>query len=208
MFTLWASDDHKRFLLGCGFLSMTRMQKALEKAAGSQPAEIPGGAEGPSRDMSHDHGALGIKSFAEGVEPVDRPPSASHPVATHPPAVFPEPLPVTHSAPVKSHTLTGTRAMRCPECGSVYEGTLRGAWATKVLGLMRILPYRCNYCRRRFELADAYPKERETVSIFLQPEDDRSFHDLIRELARDERQQAAHGFGLNAAPMNERGGRR
>jgi hypothetical protein len=69
---------------------------------------------------------------------------------------------------------------------------------------MRILPYRCNYCRRRFKLADAYHEERETVSIFLHPEDDRSFYDLIRDLARDERQQAAHDFRPNAAPMNER----
>jgi hypothetical protein len=90
----------------------------------------------------------------------------------------------------------------------VYEGPLRSAWITKFLGLMRILPYRCNYCRRRFKLADAHHEERETVSIFLHPEDDRSFHDLIRDLARDERQQAAHGFGPNAAPMNERRGRR
>jgi hypothetical protein len=177
-------------------------QKALEEAAASLPQDSPSGVGGVPRDMADDEGALGIKSFAEGVEPVERP-AASHPIVTHPQPVFA--APGARAEPIAPPRI---RMLRCPKCGSVYEGSLQGSLRTWFLRLMRMSPYRCKYCRGRFELSHAYQEERETVSIFLSPDDDRSFHDVIRDLARDERQESVHGFGSNASAVNERRGLR
>src|SRR4249920_317944 len=42
------------------------------------------------------------------------------------------------------------KPIRCPSCGRVQETTGTGRWTKRFLRLMRIRPYRCNFCRQRF----------------------------------------------------------
>jgi hypothetical protein len=85
-------------------------------------------------------------------------------------------------------------ALRCPDCEKVQDGPLRGPWMKRFFGLMGIPPYRCRVCRRRFSGFEGETYEPAmnqldggVFSTFLRPADNRSFDDVIREMARDER---------------------
>src|SRR5688572_9014328 len=95
--------------------------------------------------------------------------------------------------PTPSHTTT---AIRCPACDKVQDGVLRAPWKNRVYGMLGIPLYRCRSCRRRFSEAIRQTDEPVTnhlegrvFSSFLRPADNRTFDDVIRDMARDEREQ-------------------
>jgi hypothetical protein len=117
----------------------------------------------------------------------------------------------TKTAIAEPWVLRTTTAIRCPECEKVQEGPLRGPWMRRFFGLMRIPPYRCRFCRRRFSGFDGETDEPVmnqleggVFSTFLRPADNRSFDDVIRDIARDEQEQCEHGPSSNASHGNER----
>jgi hypothetical protein len=181
---------------------MTRLQKALEKAARSRLEESPTGPGDLNHEAADGDVTLGIRSFAEEVQPERGQPEISRPTVTHSSALFVEPINAGPAAdPI---TVAKISAITCPGCGSLYEGPQRGSRMRWFLALVAIPPYRCGFCRRRFRPSETQQEDdKETLSIFLRPEDDRSFQDFIRDLARDERKETAHSFG-----PNERLGRR
>jgi hypothetical protein len=76
---------------------------------------------------------------------------------------------------------------------------------------MGIPAYRCRFCRRGFSGFDPETDEpvikqldERVISTFLRPTDNRSFDDLIRDLARDEQEQRKHERSANAAFGTER----
>ena len=102
-----------------------------------------------------------------------------------------------------------TGELRCPECLMAHDGAVRGPFMMGLFALMRIPPYRCRACRRRFSGFHApvmRQTEGEAFSAFLSPGDGRSFDDLIRALAADEhdagggRPQFWRAFRQRAAP--------
>ena len=93
-----------------------------------------------------------------------------------------------------------TTSIRCPECKNVQEGPRWGLCVRQFLGGFRIAPYRCSFCRRRFSGFDSETDSPETnqtggavFSTFLRPDDDRSFHHLIRDSALNEYAQCEDG---------------
>jgi len=76
-----------------------------------------------------------------------------------------------------------------------------------LFGMMGIRPYRCRFCGRRFS-GFGEPARLRTdgaaFSIFLNPDDGRNFHDVIRDLAADEREQEAYGSSSGASFVTER----
>jgi hypothetical protein len=80
---------------------------------------------------------------------------------------------------------------RCPKCGREHEGSLRGPWLTRFFRLIRTAPYRCEFCRERFSAREEAPTGHIGwgVSPFLRPADNRTFEDVLRDLARDEREK-------------------
>jgi hypothetical protein len=184
---------------------MTRLQKALEKAARARLDESSGGADPLSPHHSaNDQGTLGITAFAEATERGDDPLEAGR-------------WPMTQGAPAFSQSVASgaagdpikvakVRAITCPQCGSLYEGSPRGPQMKWCLGLIGMSPYRCKNCRRGFEATETTPLEDgETSSIFLRPEDERTFQEVISDVARDERQQnAQHAFGPNVSVTDRR----
>jgi hypothetical protein len=107
--------------------------------------------------------------------------------------------PTTHE-PSSTPTLTSIRCPRCERLQGVPTG-VRGLWERTVLALMRIRPYRCTFCGRRFhrfqvggvqEATDQSPVE--AFSTFLPPADTRNFQELIRDIAQAEQEQRIHGL--------------
>jgi transposase-like protein len=89
-------------------------------------------------------------------------------------------------------------SIKCPNCGMVQEPSVRGPWMRRFFGLMRIPPHRCRSCRRRFSGFDGRTGEllmnhlEGWTSTFLRPADNRSFDEVIRDIARDEQERAEH----------------
>ena len=90
-------------------------------------------------------------------------------------------------------------SVRCPHCQTRLERRPRGLWTKRFLGLLGIAAYRCRSCGHRFS---AFESEAETnqrlgavFSTFLRPKDNRTFNDLIRDIARAERERDP-GFKL------------
>jgi hypothetical protein len=81
----------------------------------------------------------------------------------------------------------GRKPMTCPGCGKEQERPRINHWWMRLLRLMRIRPYRCRACGHRFEESAQLTL---WSSAFLRPADDRRFEDLVRDIARDEREQA------------------
>jgi hypothetical protein len=85
----------------------------------------------------------------------------------------------------------------------------RGLWG-RLLSWTPLPLYKCRSCRRRFsrlEAGTAAPVSPDLASAFLRPTDNRSFHDVIQDLARDEQQQAERAATAGAvtnAPTRER----
>jgi hypothetical protein len=86
---------------------------------------------------------------------------------------------------------------------------LPGGWIRRSLARLRIPAYRCRACRRRFskpvsDVGDpASQLEAEAFLTFLHAADNRSFDDVIGDIARDEQQQAT-ALGTVPSPENER----
>jgi hypothetical protein len=78
------------------------------------------------------------------------------------------------------------RPITCPGCGKEQERPDIGPWKKRFLRLMRVRLYRCASCGQRFD-ESARPTSWQTA--FLSPTDDRRFEDLVRDIARDEREQ-------------------
>ena len=81
----------------------------------------------------------------------------------------------------------------CPNCGMACNPQ-PSTWARSVSLIGRIPAYRCSGCKRRFKaprhvVPTAAHGPRKSVSGFLAADDDRSFDDLIKDMARDERER-------------------
>ena len=147
--------------------------------------------------MSRVHQALErareIERRNQNIGPAPRPAerqsaSMRHRTVTDATTAVAEPLSVGWAKPI-----------RCPNCGMVQEGSVPGPWMRRFFGLMRIPPYRCRSCRRRFsEFDDGRTGEllmnhlEAWASTFLRPADNRSFDDVIRDIAREEQEKAGH----------------
>lgn len=85
--------------------------------------------------------------------------------------------------------------LRCPGCRAPYVGSVPGPWKARFLKVFRIQPHKCGLCGHRFGSENAFvdpslaDRGREQLfSVFLPPVDERTFDDLIVEIARDEEQ--------------------
>jgi hypothetical protein len=72
---------------------------------------------------------------------------------------------------------------------------LPGGWILRGLARLRIPAYRCRACRHRFSepagnISDVTSQlEMDAFLTFLRPADNRSFEEVIRDLAREEQEQ-------------------
>ena len=152
---------------------MTRLYRALDHTAQTENdgeyvgGEVSGTSRDPFREVVHrprrrHEGAAEAPSFSF------TPPSTERRVAT----------------------------VRCPACGARQRPG--AGWTKWVLNLLRVKPYRCDFCRHRFSETEAHrtadpsgPRDdRAVFSTFLKPADSREFRDVIRDIARDEDEQA------------------
>lgn len=169
---------------------MTRLTEALKRAGATQkqsPDDVPTGLtadHSPRVDAppTFDFSFTETGAVAEGSKRSMWPPAVSE-------------TEVTKDEPAA--TAVGTLT-RCPGCERV-EGVrthVLGFWERRVLSLMRIRPYRCDFCGYRFyrfnrESAGPVTDQKggKVFSTFLRPADNRDFNELIRDIAQAEWEQ-------------------
>jgi hypothetical protein len=97
-----------------------------------------------------------------------------------------ETTPTIASSSEISHVNAGD--LVCTSCGTPHTGFRGLRW---LIALIRIPLFRCGFCRRRSSrLGAAHPQTQGWGAAFLPPTDQRTFQDVIREMARDEQQEA------------------
>ena len=172
---------------------MTRVHQALERLrqTESQKLGIPAGAVEDTRSE-----VPRMRDFTREVERVQEPR----------PFTRRSPVAETRTKPAESVPLGSTTSTTCPSCRAVQEGPWRALWIRRLLGRLGIATYRCTLCRRRFSAFNETDNARvEAVfSTFLRPNDDRSFHDLIRDIALDEQALSLQGPGSDGPHGSER----
>jgi hypothetical protein len=96
-------------------------------------------------------------------------------------------------APTPRIPVAAPFSFSCPKCGTGKRG-LQVRWLRTLLSWMRIPLYRCSFCRTRFSgfgtVAPAPPVQ-QWGAAFLSPPDKRSFHDVIQDMAREERERTS-----------------
>ncbi|GAC1470126.1 MAG: hypothetical protein PVSMB1_18420 [Gemmatimonadaceae bacterium] len=174
---------------------MTRLTQALRRAGVTQnesPRDVPVGVTVDTRfDAPGETGAV-----------ADAPQRSMRlPAATGTEASQDEP------AATRITTLT-----RCPRCARVLRARSHapGFWERRVLSLIRIRPYHCDFCGYKFHRFNV--KSGDTVtdqnavkvfSTFLPAADTRDFKELIRDIAQAEREQQS-SRGLDVYPVQKR----
>jgi hypothetical protein len=101
----------------------------------------------------------------------------------------------------------------CPYCGAPVDPQ-RSSRLAQLSSRLRKLPrYECHNCGRRFQLpryrmsSGAHPEPPPSLVGFLSPEDNRSFQDLIVEMAHDEREQRQRSADPKSRGPRAPGGR-
>jgi len=162
---------------------MTRVYDALERARNSAVITDVPDRVAPA-DKPHDSWADGggrLSDFRSEQRAFGAQPHAS--VADTPvkPAGVPS---VPSSSP-----------LRGPVCAHVFDGTRWPAWILKLLQTVHIAAYRCSVCGQRFsgleskaEPSRPMDRDRTVLQAFLEPDDQRSLGEVIRAIARDERE--------------------
>jgi hypothetical protein len=165
---------------------MTRVHEAYEALERARKTvlitDVPNpGAQADKRDDSWAAGGGRLSDF--------RPEPRAYATPPHP-SVADTAVRRADGPPVPSRV-----CLRCPVCAHVFDGRRWPAWILKLLHLVHIAPYRCGVCGYRSSRlesetgpSDPIDRDRTVFQAFLVPDDQRSLGEVIRAIARDERQ--------------------